>query len=147
MQCSKNACRGRDASCLAPPAQIRTCGFPAYGSHLGYRRQRFAACGPAPVTRKPGSESGACFASPHFERSTSCQDGNDLGLRPCVARRCQRSAEMNCAANDAHAFSPDRAQQGRLRAAQASSQNPHRTNSSGCAIVRLPDFSAIREYT
>src|ERR1700674_1787033 len=22
-----------------PPAQIRTCGFPAYGSHLGYRRQ------------------------------------------------------------------------------------------------------------
>jgi hypothetical protein len=31
--------RGRDASYLAPPAQIRTCGFPAYGSHLGYRRQ------------------------------------------------------------------------------------------------------------
>jgi hypothetical protein len=24
---------------LAPPAQIRTCGFPAYGSHLGCRRQ------------------------------------------------------------------------------------------------------------
>ena len=30
---------GRDASYLAPPAQIRTCGFPAYGSHLGYGRQ------------------------------------------------------------------------------------------------------------
>src|SRR5438876_2890211 len=28
-----------DASYLAPPAQIRTGGFPAYGSHLGYRRQ------------------------------------------------------------------------------------------------------------
>ena len=28
-------------------------------------RQMLAACGPAPVTRKPGSESGACFASPH----------------------------------------------------------------------------------
>src|SRR6187200_719943 len=27
--------RGRDASYLAPPAQIRTCGLPAYGSHLG----------------------------------------------------------------------------------------------------------------
>src|SRR5262245_30007856 len=26
---------GRDASCLVPPAQIRTCSFPAYGSHLG----------------------------------------------------------------------------------------------------------------
>src|SRR4051812_38702247 len=28
--------RGRDASYLAPPAQSRTCGFPAYGSHRGY---------------------------------------------------------------------------------------------------------------
>jgi hypothetical protein len=36
---SANCFRGRDASYLAPPAQIRTCGFPAYGSHLGYRRQ------------------------------------------------------------------------------------------------------------
>src|SRR5262249_16586925 len=27
--------RGRDASCLAPPAQIRTCPIRAYGSHLG----------------------------------------------------------------------------------------------------------------
>jgi len=27
--------RGRDASYLAPPAQSRTSGFPAYGSHLG----------------------------------------------------------------------------------------------------------------
>src|SRR5215831_10744207 len=26
---------GRDASYLVPPAQIRTCSFPAYGSHLG----------------------------------------------------------------------------------------------------------------
>src|SRR5262245_13297903 len=31
--------RGREASYLAPPAQIRTCGFPAYGSHLGSNRQ------------------------------------------------------------------------------------------------------------
>jgi hypothetical protein len=27
--------RGRDAHYWAPPAQSRTCGFPAYGSHLG----------------------------------------------------------------------------------------------------------------
>ena len=27
--------RGRDAHYWAPPAQNRTCGFPAYGSHLG----------------------------------------------------------------------------------------------------------------
>src|SRR2546428_7082699 len=30
--------RGRDASYPAPPAQIRTCGFPAYGSCLGSNR-------------------------------------------------------------------------------------------------------------
>ena len=30
--------RGRDACYHAPPAQIRTCSFPAYGSHLGYPR-------------------------------------------------------------------------------------------------------------
>src|SRR3984957_9030862 len=36
---AKHIVRGRDASYLAPPPQIRTCGFPAYGSHLGYRRQ------------------------------------------------------------------------------------------------------------
>jgi hypothetical protein len=35
----QNSLRGRDASYLAPPAQIRTCGFPAYGSHLGSERQ------------------------------------------------------------------------------------------------------------
>src|SRR6266576_6210604 len=28
-------CSGRDAIFIAPPAQNRTCGFPAYGSHLG----------------------------------------------------------------------------------------------------------------
>src|SRR5216684_2796392 len=30
-----STCCGRDASYLAPPAQIRTCSFPAYGSYLG----------------------------------------------------------------------------------------------------------------
>ena len=49
----------------APPAQIRTCSFPAYGSYLGYQRQMLAVCAPAPVTRLPGSASGACFAGPH----------------------------------------------------------------------------------
>src|SRR5262245_50573146 len=32
--CVAKILRGRDASYLAPPAQVRTCGFPAYGSHL-----------------------------------------------------------------------------------------------------------------
>src|SRR5271157_2097008 len=44
--------RGRDASYLAPPAQIRTCSFPAYGSHLGYPRRRRAVCQPAPVATR-----------------------------------------------------------------------------------------------
>jgi hypothetical protein len=65
-RCSKSlSFRGRDASYLAPPAQIRTGGFPAYGSHLGSKRQTVAACVPAPVTREPGAESSACFAGPH----------------------------------------------------------------------------------
>ena len=37
MHCSKTTVLhrcGRDASYLAPPAQIRTCSFPAYGSYL-----------------------------------------------------------------------------------------------------------------
>src|SRR5215831_9187725 len=57
--------RTRDANYLAPPAQIRTCSFPAYGSYLGSRRQTLAVCAPAPVTRLPGSESGTCFAGSH----------------------------------------------------------------------------------
>ena len=50
---------------LASLHQIRTCGFPAYGSHLGCVTANVAVCVPAPVTRLPGSESGACFAGPH----------------------------------------------------------------------------------
>src|SRR6266567_3260785 len=53
---SRSAGRGRDASYLAPPARIRTCSFPAYGSYLGSRRQMLAVCVPAPVTRLPGPE-------------------------------------------------------------------------------------------
>src|SRR6476660_5047385 len=33
---------------LASLHQIRTCGFPAYGSHLWYRRQQVAVCEPTP---------------------------------------------------------------------------------------------------
>jgi hypothetical protein len=53
---------------LASLHQNRTCGFPAYGSHLGcLTAKRFAlsVCVPAPVTRLCGSESGTCFAGPH----------------------------------------------------------------------------------
>src|ERR1700726_3191328 len=57
--------RGRDASYLAPLAQIRTCGFSAYGSHLGYRWRYVAACEPTPVSRLSGSESSACLIGPH----------------------------------------------------------------------------------
>jgi hypothetical protein len=35
-------------ACKAQPAQIRTCGFPAYGSHLGCQRQNVAVCKPTP---------------------------------------------------------------------------------------------------
>src|SRR5271169_5094243 len=54
----KSNFRGRDASYLAPPAQIRTSPIRAYGSHLGCVtarrdiltkcRMRFSACDTAP---------------------------------------------------------------------------------------------------
>src|SRR6202047_2858694 len=51
---------------LASLHQIRTCSFPAYGSHLGYPRQLYAAvCEPASVTRLSGPASRTCFAGPH----------------------------------------------------------------------------------
>ncbi len=65
-----------------PPAQIRTCGFPAYGSHLGSKRQAIAVCVPAPVTREPGAESSACFASPHSPWSAPFAPPTPLRLTP-----------------------------------------------------------------
>ena len=54
----KRHVRGRDASYLAPPAQIRTSPIQAYGSHLGYvtalrdilatYRMCFSACDTVP---------------------------------------------------------------------------------------------------
>src|SRR6266508_533554 len=65
-----------------PPAQNRTCGFPAYGSHLGSKRQAVAACVPAPVTREPGAESSACFAGPHSPWSAPFAPPTPLRLTP-----------------------------------------------------------------
>ena len=48
----------------AQPAQIRTCGFPACGSHLGSTAV-VAVCEPTPVSRLSDSESGACLIGPH----------------------------------------------------------------------------------
>src|SRR5215467_6077788 len=47
---------------LASLHQIRTCGFPAYGSCLGCVTAQVAVYAPAPVTREPSSESSTCFA-------------------------------------------------------------------------------------
>src|SRR5262249_15581926 len=47
---------------LASLHQIRTCGFPAYGSCLGWVTAQVAVYAPAPLTRDPGSESSTCFA-------------------------------------------------------------------------------------
>jgi hypothetical protein len=71
--------RGRSAHCWPPPAQIRTCGFPAYGSYLGcltakrtFGEDKGSSPSPfavrlvvrvsAPVTRLPGPAPAACFA-------------------------------------------------------------------------------------
>ena len=40
-------------TCTAQPAQIRTCGFPAYGSCLGWVTARVAVYAPAPFDTRP----------------------------------------------------------------------------------------------
>ena len=45
-----------------PPAQNRTCGFPAYGSHLGCVTAKVAVYAPARLSREPGSGSSTCCA-------------------------------------------------------------------------------------
>src|SRR3989442_392504 len=50
----RRRCRGRDASCLAPPARIRTSAIDAYGSYLGWvtaKRWPLSARPSDPVTR------------------------------------------------------------------------------------------------
>src|SRR6266480_3594347 len=51
-------------------------------SYLGSKRQMLAACAPAPVTRVPGSESGACFAGSHFPWSPTFAPSTPLRLTP-----------------------------------------------------------------
>src|SRR5712692_3989486 len=51
---------------LASLHQNRTCGFPAYGSHLGCVTANLAVCAPAPVSRFPGFASGPWQTGPHF---------------------------------------------------------------------------------
>src|SRR6266436_7624307 len=48
---------GRDAHYWAPPAQNRTCGIPASGSHLGCLTAQCPYTGPVQGTSLPGSDS------------------------------------------------------------------------------------------
>jgi hypothetical protein len=74
---------------LASLHQIRTCSFPAYGSHLGYPRQRFAVCKPAPGTRLCGSESGACLVDPHSPWSPPFAPPAPLRIAPLCSSASQ----------------------------------------------------------
>ena len=72
-----------------PPAQIRMCGFPAYGSHLGYRRRYVAVCEPTPVSRLSGSESSACLISPHSPWSLPFAAPTPLRIAPLCSSASQ----------------------------------------------------------
>jgi hypothetical protein len=95
--------RGRDASYLAPPAQTRTCSFPAYGSHLltikhcgfTYARQHQDRASPAlsPVRGRAGSHSpwSLPFAPPNSAAVTESGAAVFAGFptrarlpRPCI---------------------------------------------------------------
>lgn len=73
--------RGRDASYLAPPAQIRTGGFPACGSHLG-STAAVAVCEPTPMSRLSGSEPGTCLIGPHSPWSLPFAPPTPLRIAP-----------------------------------------------------------------
>src|SRR4051794_3363429 len=61
--------RGRDAHYWAPPAQNRTCGFPAYGSHLGCLAAK-RCCGQGWKILGLGSQSSASLATRSHARSS-----------------------------------------------------------------------------
>src|SRR5918992_505046 len=64
MRCSNDTLRGRDASYLAPPHRSVRAAFPHTAPTLSIDGIA-AVYEPTPVTRLPGSVSGACFAGPH----------------------------------------------------------------------------------
>ena len=73
--------RGKDAHYWAPPAQTRTCSFPAYGSHLGSRRQLLAVsvacvagCCIVQQTRDPNWEQVLAEAKAKFGSSASLEE-------------------------------------------------------------------------
>src|SRR4051812_42731910 len=77
---------GRDVHFMArPPAQIRTCGFPAYGSCLGCVTAQVAVYAPAPVTREPGSESSTCFAGAVFPLAPALRSTDSAATAPADA--------------------------------------------------------------
>src|SRR3954449_2270529 len=61
--------RGRDAHYWAPPAQNRTCGFPAYGSHLGCLAAK-RCCGQGGRILGLGSQWSASLATRSHVRSS-----------------------------------------------------------------------------
>src|SRR5712672_393869 len=126
--------RCRDASYLAPPAQIRTRSFPAYGSHLGYPRQLCAAvCEPASVTRLCGAESGACAAGPHSPWSPPFAPPAPQRFAPLCSSASQllwRSATSRARASSAtapHLPDADRPSHSTLTASHEISQLPTRS--------------------
>src|ERR1700737_2969216 len=125
---------GRDASYLAPPAQIRTCSFPAYGSHLGYPRQLYGAvCEPASLTRLCGAESGACVAGPHSPWSPPFAPPAPQRFAPLCSSASQllwRSATSRARASSAtapHLPDADRPSHSTLTASHEISQLPTRS--------------------
>ena len=100
--------RGRDRHFWSPPAQIRTCGVTAYGSHLGcLARKRTRGCGctnhgdpllargARQSIRRSGSDSGAWQFVPRFPWSMAFPPPPSHRWVARVVRRvmCNRTAE------------------------------------------------------
>src|SRR6476620_1602776 len=144
--------RGRDASYLAPPAQIRARSFPAYGSHLGYPRQLCATvCEPASVTRLCGAESGACAAGPHSPWSPPFAPPTPQRIAPLCSSASQllwRSATSRARASSAtapHLPDADHPSHSTLTASHEISQLPTRSFCAWCALGPRRDGNASHD--
>src|SRR6516165_11491434 len=86
--------RGRDASYLAPPAQNRTCSFPAYGSHLGcLTAKRFS--GQGWIIRGLGSHSSTSrFIRSQFSFAISLRRVRTRYQRLAISARNATSARV-----------------------------------------------------
>ena len=118
---------------LASLHQIRTCGFPAYGSHLGYDGSKLPYANQRPVSRLSGSVSGACVVGPHSPWSPPLAPPTPQQIAPLCSSASQllwqgqTSRARASSATAPHLPDADRPSHSTLTARHETSQLPMRS--------------------